>query len=191
MKELSLAIILSTMSLNVAAGSDAEEGSTEQFKVSYVETEDLPSLAVISKELEGRKEALEEYERHVAEGLDAARLAMMRRETLRQMYFPIRVNDLKTGNVYEVQTDRRTIIAKSKDGKELWKVNPYIDAKLTELKGPLKMHFHKYPYICYFGKTWTKVRSVATDYTLQLTFTSKEFGGFDLKTGKFTLWGSD
>ena len=116
---------------------------------------------------------------------------MMRRATLQQMYFPIRVEDLKTRNIYEVQTDRRTILAKSKDGKILWKVNPYVDAKLTELKGPLKMHFHKYPYICYFGRAFTQVRSEAKDYTLQVTFTSKEFGGFDIRTGKFTLWGSD
>jgi hypothetical protein len=191
MKALRLAITLTATTLSIVSGGDVEHGSSERFKVSYVETEELPPLTVISKELDDRKEALDEDERHVAEGLDAARLTMMRRATLQQMYFPIRVEDLKTGNIYEVQTDRRTILAKSKDGKILWKVNPYVDAKLTELKGPLKMHFHKYPYICYFGRTFTRVRSEAKDYTLQVTFTSKEFGGFDIRTGKFTLWGSD
>ena len=191
MKALQLAITLTATTLTLASGGDVEHGSSERFKVSYVETKELPPLTVISKELEGRKEALDEDDRYVAEGLDAARLTMMRRATLQQMYFPIRVEDLKTGNIYEVQTDRRTILAKSKDGKILWKVNPYVDAKLTELKGPLKMHFHKYPYICYLGKTFTQVRSEAKDYTLQVTFTSKEFGGLDLRTGKFTLWGSD
>jgi hypothetical protein len=76
MKALRLAITLTATTLSIVSGGDVEHGSSERFKVSYVETEELPPLTVISKELDDRKEALDEDERHVAEGLDAARLTM-------------------------------------------------------------------------------------------------------------------
>ena len=97
--------------------------------------------------------------------------------------------DLKNGNLYELQTDRRTIIARSKDGKELWKVNPYVDSgmKLT----PLQASFNKHPYICYYGPPWGPLQAEKRDYTLQITFSTGVFGGLDLRSGKFVVWGSD
>lgn len=191
MKLLFVAIVIAGTLSSAVSGVDEDQAGSERFKTAYVETKKLPPLTVIAKELEGRDEALEKDKRLADEGLDAPRLEAMRRDTLRQMYFPIRVEDRDTGNIYEVQTDRRTIVAKTKDGKILWKVNPYEDSKLNDLKGPLKVEFHKYPCICCFGASFTQVRSEAKRYTLQVTFTSKEFGGLDLRNGKFTPWGSD
>jgi hypothetical protein len=163
---------------------DTKWASSDRFKVSYVEAGNLPPLTQIPRMFSGRAEALDLDERLVKTGADAKELANVRRESLRDLYFPIRITDVKTGNIYEVQMDRRTIIARARDGKELWRVNPFVDAKL-------KPYRVDYPFINYFGRITGPVQPDMEKRFLQVNFNSSQYGRIDLKDGSFTMLGQD
>ncbi len=184
MKATLLASILTLSSLCLAQAFDPEKAGTARFKVSYVETDKLPPLSEISELIDGRERALKEEMELIQLGADAKRLDQFRRTRLRYMYFPIRVSDTETGNTYEVQKDRRTIVAKTRDGKLLWKANPFEDAKL-------KPYRVKHPIISYFGRSTTAVQAGNGDRFLGVGFNSSQFGVIDLSNGDFTFSGND
>ena len=184
MKATLLASILTLSSLCLAQAFDPEKASTERFKVSFVETDKLPPLSEISKLFYGRESALKGQKELIELGADAKRLDQFRRTRLRHLYFPIRITDTETGNIYEVQKDRRTIVGKTRDGKLLWKVNPFEDAKL-------KPYRVKHPIITYFGKSTMPVRTEKGDRFLGVAFNSSQFGVIDLSSGSFTFHGND
>lgn len=163
---------------------DTERASSQRFKVAYVEDKKLPPLTVISKDFDEREELLQFEKRMVAAGTKEDEMEAYRRDILRSMYFPIRITDTQTGNTYEVQKDRRTIMAKDKGGKILWKINPFVDAKLQPYRC-------KHPIIQYFGMPLTPLKSEARHHTLQVSFNSTQSGGIDINNGAFTWWGQD
>jgi hypothetical protein len=163
---------------------DTERASSQRFKVAYVEDKKLPPLTVISKDFDEREDLLQFEKRMVAAGTKEDEMEAYRRDILRSMYFPIRITDTQTGNTYEVQKDRRTIIAKDKGGKILWKINPFVDGKLQPYR-------FKHPIIEYFGMPFTPLKSEARHRTLQVSFNSTQSGGIDINNGAFAWWGQD
>ena len=159
---------------------DVEKASTERFKVSYVEPKILPALAVISKQFAGRDHVLKMEQEAIESGITAEELNRIRRIQLQYYHFPIRVTDSETGKSYEVQGDRRTIIAKTKDGKVIWKVNPETGNYRRE-----------HPFIMYFGKSTNAINAGKGGRFLGIAYDSSVFGQIDLSDGSFHFGGND
>lgn len=184
MKTTIITMISALASICWVQAFDLEKASTTRFKVSYVESEKLPPLTVIPKQFSGREGALK-YEAEATEsGKDRQVIDEMRRIYLRDLYFPIRVTDNETGNTYEVQADRRTIVARTKEGKVIWRVNPFEDAKL-------KPYRVQYPFIVYFGRSTMAIQDGKGDRFLGVAFNSSQFGVVNLADGSFTFEGQD
>ena len=166
----------------MSSAFDTEKASNERFRVTYVEPKVAPPLTDLPEHYLGREEAIEYEQKQIEKGIDPKQLLKDRVLYFRQALYPIRVTDIKTGMIYEVQSDRRTITAKKPDGTLVWKVNPFIDAKLE----PYRM---KHPYISYFGKTRNSMNLKGS--VLGISFTSSQFGIIELEAGKFHWEGQD
>lgn len=161
---------------------DAEKASDQRFKVSFVEPKELPPLSDLPAYFPNREMVIADDALSVKRGDPAEDIRMMRVLHFRYGLYPIRVVDQETGNTYEVQSDRRTIIAKKRNGELIWKVNPFVDAKL----GPYRV---QHPFITYFGKSAN--RSNLKGPVLSIAFSSSQFGDIELATGKFHFGGQD
>jgi hypothetical protein len=159
---------------------DVEKASTQRFKVSYVSPKELPALAVIPKQFSGRDEVLKTEREAIEAGTTTEELNRFRRIQLEHYYFPIRVTDSQNGNIYEVQSDRRTIIAKTKNGELIWKVSPNAGTYRVE-----------HPFIVYFGRSTSAVAGGKGDRFLGIAFNSSVFGQIDLTNGSFHHEGND
>ena len=184
MKTLSITYILLVALYLPAIAFDTEKASTERFKVAYVEPKELPSLEKLPSYYPGREVALRNEKEHIQLGTSPEALNQFRRMHFRDALFPIRVTDTVTGNIYEVQEDRRTIIATKADGTRIWKVNPFKDAGLEPYRSP-------HPIIAYFGKASSGYPTGKRDQYLGVGFNSSQFGAIDLKSGTFTGSGQD
>lgn len=180
MKTTILITILTHAFIVCGEAFDVEKASTERFKVSYVEPKELPTLAVISKDFSGRDDVLEMEQKAIESGVAAEELNRIRRIQLEYYHFPIRVTDTETGNTYEVQSDRRSIVAKTKDGKLIWKANPKVGKYRVE-----------HPFIVYFGKSTNAINAGKGDGFLGLAYNSSVFGRIDLTDGSFHFEGND
>jgi len=166
-----------------ASAFDPKEASTERFKVSYVEPEKIPEMKDLPEHYSGRDMAIKDDEAAGKRGESEKERLKRRQMHFRDAAYPIRVTDQTTGTVYQVESDRRTITATNLKGDVLWKVNPFVDAKLV----PYRM---KHPVIVYFGKApeeWVKKE----EPQLGLGFNSSQFGTLRLSDGKFTFHGQD
>lgn len=161
---------------------DTEKASDKRFKVSFVEPEELPPISDLPAYFPDRESVISDEALSVKRGDPAEDIRKMRVLHFRYGLYPIRVVDQETGNTYEVQGDRRTIIAKKRDGEILWKVNPFVDAKLE----PYRV---EHPFIVYFGKSPN--RSNLKGPVLGINFSSSQFGNIELATGKFHFGGQD
>ena len=184
MKTTILMMMLVFASISSLRAFDVEKASTKRFKVSYVEFKKIPSLTMIPKEFYGREQALKDEQGAVNAGVSSEEVDQIRRIHLRDMYFPIRVTDTETGITYEVQSDRRTIVAKKKDGTMIWKVNPFEDANL-------KPYRVKHPFITYFGRSTIATQAGRGDRFLGVAFNSSQFGEINLANGSFVFSGQD
>ena len=182
MKKLPITYILLAALCLPAIAFDTEKASTERFKVAYVEPKELPSLEKLPSYYPRREVALRNEKEHIQLGTSPEALNQFRRMHLRQALYPIHVTDKETGIVYEVQSDRRTITATKPDGTIIWKINPFVDAKLE----PYRV---KHPFIEYFGKS--NNLSNLKGAVLGITFSSSQFGEIELESGKFHSGGQD
>ncbi len=183
MKVLLLASIgLATLNLSAIA-FDTEKASTERFKVAYVEPKVTPPITDLPQYYRQRDQAIRDEQAQTKAGGDPKDILKMRQLYLRQALYPIRVTDKETGMVYEVQSDRRTIIATKPDGTIVWKVNPFVDAKL-------KPYRSDYPFIV---EIWSQKPNVSTRKApyLSIVFDGGQFGDLDLASGRYTYSGSD
>lgn len=160
---------------------DTEEASTERFKVAYVEPKVTPPITDLPLYYDERDQAIRDEQVQSKDGTDPKDILKMRQLHLRQALYPIRVTDKETGIVYEVQSDRRTITATKPDGTIIWKINPFVDAKLE----PYRV---KHPFIVYFGKS---NQSNLKGAVLGIAFNSSQFGAIELESGKFHWRGQD
>jgi hypothetical protein len=175
------ALLLFGLSQFVSA-FDTEKASTERFKVAYVEPKVIPPITDLPQYYRQRDEAISAEQVQTKKGVDPKDIMQMRQIHFRQALYPIQVTDKETGIVYEVQSDRRTITATKPDGTLVWKVNPFVDAKLE----PYRV---KHPIICYFGKT--NNNSNLKGPVLGIAFNSSQFGDIELESGKFHWGGQD
>lgn len=175
------ALLLFGVSQTVSA-FDTEKASTERFKVAYVEPEATPPLTDLPLYFNERDHAIRDEQIETKRGDDPKGILKMRQLYLRQALYPIRVTDKETGIVYEVRNDRRTITATKPDGTVIWKVNPFVDAKL-------KPYRFKHPFIVYFGMTLNQ--SNIKEPVLGIGFNSSQFGDIELESGKFHFGGND
>ena len=175
------ALILFGGGLSVSA-FDTEKASTERFKVSYVEPKVIPPITDLPQYYRQRDQAILDEQDQTKKGVDPKDILHMRQIHFRQALYPIQVTDKETGIVYEVQSDRRTITATKQDGTIVWKINPFVDAKLEPYR-------FKYPYINYFGKTHNNAN--LKEPVLGIAFNSSQFGDIELESGKFHWGGQD
>ena len=189
--------MLLSLPVHLACAFDTEKASTERFKVSYVEPEQLPPLTVVPKRFFALTSKVTEADR--AKGLSKhyylTRVHALQREQkeisdsvrrsyLRGWHFAIKVVDTKTKIVYRVHTDRRTISATDGQGKLLWKVDPFVDARL-------KPYRFAHPIITYFGASSAlELQGEGTTF-LSIAFSSSQFGRLALDTGEFEFGGND
>jgi hypothetical protein len=184
MNTTTLVVLLALALIPCGHAFDVEMASTERFKVSYVEPKKLPTLEAISKQFFGREHVLKMEQEAIASGVTGKELRKVRRIQLEYYYFPIRVTDSKTGNTYEVQKDRRTIIARTNDGKVIWKANPFEDGQL----GPYRV---EHPFIVYFGKSANAINAGNGNHFLGIAYNSSQFGQIRLADGSFQFGGND
>jgi hypothetical protein len=180
MKTTILITILTFAFIAYGLAFDVDKASTKRFKVSYVEPDKLPDLTVISKKFQGREQVLELEQGWIRSGATAEELNRIRRTQLQHYYFPILVTDTDTGNTYEVQSDRRSIVAKTKDGELIWKVSPNAGTYRVE-----------HPFIVYFGRSTSAIADGKGDRFLGIAFNSSVFGKIDLTNGSFHHEGND
>ena len=166
----------------LASAFDTEKASTDRFKVAYVEPDVIPPITDLPDFYLGRNSAIEGEKSAVKNGTSTKDILLSRRNHFQHALYPIRVTDKVTGFIYELQSDRRTIIAKKPDGEILWKINPFKDAGLE----PYRV---AHPFIYYFGRSSNT--SNLKGPVLGITFTSSQFGDIELQTGKFHWRGQD
>ena len=183
MKTLPITYILLAALCLPAIAFDTEKASTERFKVAYVEPKELPSLETLPSYYPEREVALRNEKEHIQLGTSPEALNQFRRMHLRQALYPIHVTDKETGIVYEVQSDRRTITATKPDGTIVWKVNPFVDAKL-------KPYRSDHPFIVEIWSPKTNVSNRKAPY-LSIVFTGGQCGDLDLASGRYTYTGQD
>ena len=174
-------IALCSLPLHLAYAFDTEKASTGRYKVSFVEPTQLPALTVVPKRYFALAQQVTEADR--ARGIEkhyyptrvsafqSAQKVIdedLHRNHLRTWYFAIQIVDTKTGAVYQVQTDRRTITARDKQGKLLWKVNPYVDGRLSPYR-------FEHPIIVYFAISDREENEEGTQ-RLAVVFSSSQFG---------------
>ena len=97
--------------------------------------------------------------------------------------------DLQTRIIYYLESDGRHISAISPNGKLLWHVDPFVDAKLEPYR-------FSQPIILYFefvDPTWWKIHAYLgpADDFIGINFNSSQFGALNKNTGKFTCFGQD
>ena len=182
MKPQYLAALLLFGGSQIVSAFDTDKASTERFKVAYVEPKEIPPLTDLPHYFTERAEAIRNEQIATKRGDDPKDILKMRQLYLRQALYTIRVTDKETGIVYEVQSDRRTISATKQDGTMIWKVNPFVDAKLE----PYRV---KHPFIGYFGKNLNQ--SNIKEPVLGISFNSSQFGVIELESGKFHFSGND
>jgi len=146
MKHHHLAILLLLVLPEVTFAFDTEKASTKRFKVEYVEADTVPPMSKLPHYYLGRQDAIDNEQRSIKFGASTEELLRYRKSEFQYAVYPIRVTDKKTGNVYVLQSDRRTIIAKKPNGEVIWTLNPFRD-----VKG--KGYRVEYPFIHYFGKS--------------------------------------
>lgn len=178
--------LISTVGILIAGMSsggafEPEKFSNEQFKVEYVEPATLPSLKKLPVFYPDRERALRVEAELLQKGSSAKVVDEFRRTEFRQAFFPIRVTDKVSGIVYEVQSDRQTVIAIKANGETLWKVTPFKDAK------PYRV---EHRFIIRFGKAHPAAEGKKVEF-VSLTFNSSEFGKLELATGEFHYGGQD
>ena len=167
---------------NSVSAFDTEEASTDRFKVEYVEPDTVPPLTELPNYYAGKELAIKAEKEAIKRGESTKDQLIRRKESFRYASFPIRITDKETGNVYELQSDRRTIIAKRPSGEIIWTINPFKDANL-------KPYRVDYPFIYYFGKSNSD--SNFKGPVLGIVFTGSQFGNIELISGKFHLGGAD
>ncbi|GAA5120110.1 hypothetical protein JIN84_20865 [Luteolibacter yonseiensis] len=182
MKQQFIAALLPFGVSQVASAFDTGKASTDRFKVTYVEPAVVPPITALPDFYLERKAAIEADRTALKNGTSKEDLLLTRKLHFQYALYPIRITDKKTGFTYELQSDRRTIIAKKPNGDLIWKINPYKDAKL----GPYRV---KHPFIHYFGRSanYSKLKGPV----LAIAFTSSQFGDIDLESGKFHWQGQD
>jgi hypothetical protein len=166
----------------IVSAFDTKKASTDRFTVVYVEPKEVPPLSDLPSHFTERAEAIRNEEIALKRGDDPKDILQMRQLYLRQALYPIRATDKETGIIYEVQSDRRTITATKPDGTLVWKVNPFVDAKLEPYR-------FKHPFIVYFGKTLNQ--SNIKEPVLGIAFNSSQGGVIELESGKFHFGGND
>ena len=176
------ALLLFFVCMNVSA-FDTEKASDERFKVSFVEPEVIPQLSALPSFYGGRERAIQGEQEQVENGRDPKEIEKDRILYFRLALFPIRVTDTKTKIVYEVQSDRRTIIATKSDGTVIWKINPFTDAKLEKYRSD-------HPYIIKIWRPATNRSNRKGEY-LTISWAGGQQGDLDLKSGKYSFTGSD
>lgn len=183
MKQLRILLVFPLVFNLAALPFDTKEASTERFKVSYVEPEKVPEMKDLPEHYSSREEAIKEDSAALQRGESEKDRLQRRQLYFRMAAYPIRVTDKTTGTVYQVESDRRTITATNLKGHVLWKVNPFVDAKLEPYR-------KKHPIISYFGKLqpWAEKKD---QWLLGVGFNSSQFGSLDLASGKFTFLGQD
>ena len=182
MKPHYLAALLLFGVSQIVSAFDTDKASTDRFKVAYVEPKVTPPLTDLPPYFNERAEAIRNEQIETKRGDDPKDILKMRQLYLRQALYPIRVTDKETGIVYEVQSDRRTITATKHDGTLVWKVSPFVDAKLEPYR-------FKHPFIVYFGKALNQ--SNIKEPVLGISFNSSQFGVIELESGKFHFGGND
>jgi hypothetical protein len=182
MKALILAATLSVSAYQLVFAFDTEKASSPRYKVAYVEPEKTPSLSVLPAYCPNREWALRDEASAIQKGIKTEEIELIRKKYLRHALYPIRVTDLTTGAIYEVQSDRRTITAKTAKGEILWTVNPFVDEKMEAYRVP-------HPVIVYFGTSPNRANRKGE--FLSIAFDSSQFGDLDLETGKFYFAGQD
>ena len=130
----------------------------------------------------GREEGIRKEAELTASGMNAEQIAEFRLTYLEGAVYPIRITDKETGNVYEVQGDRRTVVAKKPNGEIIWKINPFVDSNMR----PYRVD---HPYINYFV-VW-KYSTRPELPVLRICFNSSQFGDIELESGKFRYCGQD
>jgi len=181
MRILSLVTILIFIVQQISCASDIEVASNARFKAEYVEPEKTQRLSDLPVFYSERDKAIGEEHAAIQKGATPEELDRLRRAYLRIALYQIRVTDQVTGLIYEVQTDRRTVTARKPDGKILWKVNPFEDAKMEPYR-------FKYPFITHMGKMETRA---INGPVLIIGFNSSQYGPIELDTGNFHFWGQD
>jgi hypothetical protein len=87
-----------------------------------------------------------------------------------------------TGVKYIIDKDRIYITAIDKNGKQLWKTNPVVDAKLEEYRV-------KRPVIVYF--VFDKDKTDKNKQVISIAYNNSQFGYLNKLTGKFDFAGQD
>lgn len=182
MKSHFLAVLLLLGVSQFVSAFDTEKASTERFNVTYVEPKVTPPITDLPLYFTERDQAILDEKIGTERGDPREDILNMRQLYLRQAFYAIQVTDKQTGIVYEVQSDRRTITATKPDGTLVWKVNPFVEAKLE----PYRV---KHPFIVYFGKTQNQSNLKVP--VLGITFNSSQFGVIELESGKFHPQGQD
>jgi hypothetical protein len=182
MKPLLLVAVLLLCTHRFASAFDPKAASTERFKVEYVEPAKTPDISALPIYYQQRDAAIRDEQEAIKKGLKPEAIEEMRRIHFRNSLYPIRATDLVTGIIYEVQSDRRTIVAKSPVGKIIWQANPFEDAKLMPYR-------FEHPFIVYFGKSNNNGR--LNGEILDVAFNSSQFGDIELESGKFHNGGRD
>lgn len=185
MKHNHLALLLLFVLPDVMFGFDTEKASTKRFKVEYVEPDTVPPMTKLPDYYQNRQEAIDCEQRLIGRGTSTEEILRYRKQEFRYAVYPIRVTDVQTGNVYEVQSDRRTIIAKKPGGEVIWTLIPYKDLE----GGKPSYRGVKHPFISFFGKSdnMTDLKGPV----LGISYTTSAFGDIELKTGKFHWLGND
>lgn len=182
MKNILMVLLVVFAIFTFVNSSEIKDASNERFKVEYVEPPIAPDLSVLPAFYLQKESAIQKEQAAVKAGIQGAKLDLLRRRFLRYAYFPIRVTDRVTGIVYEVQGDRRTIIAKKPDGTVLWKADPYKEGKVPRYRVD-------YPFITYFGKVPDSAR--AKEKVLGLGYNSSFHGYLSLEDGAFEESGAN
>ena len=158
------------------------KASDERFKLEYVVPKVPLTLEALPSYVPGREEAIQKEAELTSSGMNAEQIAEFRKTHLEGSVYPIRITDKETGIIYEVQGDRRTVVAKKPNGDLVWKINPFVDSKMR----PYRVD---YPYIDYFV-VW-KYSTRPESPVLRICFNSSQFGDIELESGKFRYHGQD
>jgi hypothetical protein len=162
--------------------ADPVKASDERFKLEYVVSKVPLTLEALPKHVPGREEGIRKEAELAANGMNAEQIAEFRKAYLEDAVYPIKLTDKLTGNVYEVQSDRRTVVAKKANGEIIWKINPFVDSNM-------KPYRVEYPYINYFV-VW-KYSTRPEIPVLRICFNSSQFGDIEIESGKFKFHGQD